>query len=74
MPADALVVLLEGRPVGRIERVLDLAGRIPPALERAIADDDVAAINSDLPQRLLDLVAARTAHCATILDRPRPSA
>ena len=55
-----------------IERVLDLAGRIPPALEQAIADDDVAAINSDLPQRLLDLVAARTAHCATILDQPPP--
>jgi HipA-like protein len=55
-----------------IERVLGLAGRIPTALERASAADDVTAINSDLPQRLLDLTAARTAHCATILDQPPP--
>lgn len=35
-----------------------------------MAADDVAAINSDLPQRLLDLLAARAAHCVTILDQP----
>ena len=51
-----------------IQRVLDLARRIPAALEQAAGDDDVAAINSDLPQQLLDLVAARAAICSTILE------
>lgn len=50
-----------------IQRVLNLAGTIPAALEQAMADDDVTAIDSDLPQRLLDLVATRAAGCAAIL-------
>ena len=57
-----------------IRRVLDLAGRLPAAFEQASADDEVAAANSDLPQRLLDLVAARAARCATILGEPQPDA
>ena len=51
-----------------IQRVLDLARRVPAALEQAAANDDLATINSDLPQRLLDLVEARATKCAAILE------
>ncbi len=47
-----------------LQRVLDLAGKIPAALEQATAEEDVARIESDLPRRLLDGVAARALHCA----------
>ncbi len=51
-----------------LQRVLDLAGKIPAALEQATAEEDVTRIESDLPQRLLDGVAARALHCARSLD------
>ena len=51
-----------------IQRVLDLAGTIPAALEQATTEGDVARIESHLPQRLLDRVAARALHCARSLE------
>ena len=58
-----------GVDAGRLlQRVLDLARRLPGALEQAISDDDVATIKSDLPQRLQDRVAARALDCAGSLD------
>ena len=51
-----------------LRRVLDLARRLPAALEQAVGDDDVARIESDLPQRLRDRVAARALDCAGSLD------
>lgn len=44
-----------------LDRVASLAERLPTAMESAAAEADVAALESPLPQRLLDLVAQRCA-------------
>lgn len=49
------------------DRVRDLAARAPDAFAEAAADPAVAAIGSDLPARLTDLVASRAARCARLL-------
>ena len=51
-----------------IERVVDLATRTPTAFDQAVARSDVAGIDSDLPQRLVELVAARAARCIAVLS------
>ena len=51
-----------------VQRVVDLAERLPAAVESAAADAGVADLESDLPQRLVDLVTDRCERCATILS------
>ncbi len=48
-------------------RLLDLADRVTDAFATAASDPSVTALESDLPTRLADLVAARATHCLEAL-------
>lgn len=64
------VGLDDGRLLDRIRALLEI---VPEAMSAAAADDAVAALQSDLPSRLVDLVATRSAMLAKRLraDRSR---
>ncbi len=49
-------------------RAAELAGIAPKAFAEAAADPAVRALDSDLPDRLVDLVADRAARCLALLD------
>ena len=53
-----------------LERVIDLATRTPEAFAAAAGADDgeVAGLRSDLPGRLVDLVAERCRRCVAVLS------
>jgi serine/threonine-protein kinase HipA len=51
-----------------VDRVRELARGIPAAFALAISEESVTALGSDLPARLLDLVAARAALCTKLLE------
>lgn len=51
-----------------IERVVDMASRTPDAFALAAEGSNIAGLESDLPQRLLDLVADRCRRCAAVLS------
>jgi serine/threonine-protein kinase HipA len=53
-----------------VERVIDLATRTPEAFAAAAgaADGGVAGLGSDLPRRLVDLVAERCRRCVALLS------
>ena len=50
-----------------VSRVLDLARRLPDAFERAGEDRSLQALRTDLPERLIELVAERAALCSASL-------
>lgn len=52
-----------------VERIADLAGRVPAAVAEAAADPAIADCGAgDFAQRLVELIAARVEYCADILD------
>jgi serine/threonine-protein kinase HipA len=51
-------------PVEVVDRARDLAARAPDAFADAAKEPDVLILGSDLPGRLTDLVAERSARCA----------
>jgi serine/threonine-protein kinase HipA len=54
-------------PERLINRVVDLARRTPAAFAVGVEDDNVERLKSDLPGRLLDLVAERCRRCEKVL-------
>jgi serine/threonine-protein kinase HipA len=46
-----------------VDRVRELAARVPDAFADAAAAPDIASLKRDLPPRLVDRVAARAARC-----------
>lgn len=56
---------------GLRERVLAMSEALPDALRDAAAAPAVAALDSPLPARLLDRVAARAARCRAVMGAPR---
>ena len=50
-----------------VERVVDLANRLPDAFVRAFTDTDLGGLDTDLAGRLVDLAIARSKHCAAAL-------
>ena len=50
-----------------IERVRALASRVPDAFERTAADEAQHGLETDLPERLLERVSERSAHCLSAL-------
>jgi hypothetical protein len=62
--ADAL--RLDGERL--IQRVVELAGRTPDAFALVAEGGGVTALGSDLPQRLVDLVADRCRRCVSALS------
>ena len=52
-----------------IRRIDDLAVRTPEGFSSAATADAVSALDSDLPARLLDRVAARASRCRELLAR-----
>jgi serine/threonine-protein kinase HipA len=46
-----------------IDRIADLARRLPEAMEQAAADPAVEELGSALPGRLIDAVTARATKC-----------
>lgn len=51
-----------------IERVIELARGAPSAFEAAASDSGLAAVGSDLPRRLVDLVDERCRLCADVMS------
>lgn len=51
-------------------RAIALASAAPQAFADAAATDDVTTLDSELPQRLVELVASRAAHCLEVLGQP----
>ncbi len=51
-----------------IERIIDLADRIPDAFAQAARSTEVEGLETDLPERLVDLVAARSVRCIAALS------
>lgn len=64
---NAAAVELGLAPEALLARVHTLAARAPDAFADAARDPGVAALGSDMPSRLVDLVADRTARCRRIL-------
>lgn len=50
-----------------VERIVELATRLPTAFADCAESADVAVLGSELPRRLVDLVADRCAHCLSRL-------
>ena len=59
---------LRVRPVSTIERIVDMAVRLPKALEEAASDPAVRAIDADFADDLLDRVTAWSKQCAAELE------
>lgn len=53
-----------------VERVRNLARRVPDAFSEAAGEPEVVELGSSLPARLTDLVAERATRCIAILDTP----
>jgi hypothetical protein len=53
-----------------VTRVRDLAAIAPDTFADAAKAPDLSALDRDLPTRLTDLVAERSARCARLLDIP----
>ena len=51
-----------------ITRILSLAHKLSAAFEQAAQDNTIQALPTDLPHRLVDLVAARAEHCIAVLS------
>jgi len=56
-------------PDETVARVGDLAIRAPEAFATSATESDVRALNSQLPSRLTDRVAARATHCRKKLEQ-----
>ena len=59
---------LRVRPASTIERIVDMAVRLPKALEEAASDPAVRAIDADFADDLLDRVTAWSKQCAAELE------
>jgi hypothetical protein len=55
-------------------RVRELAEVAPDAFSAAAAAPEIKALASDLPARLVDLIAARSRRCLQLLERGGSSA
>lgn len=53
-----------------IARAIELAAAAPQGFAEAAAGEDVTALDSDLPQRLLGLVGKRVERCLAVLQDP----
>lgn len=51
-----------------LQRVRDLANRIPGAFGQAAEQAEVIGLQTDLPHRLAELVAGRSEHCRSVLS------
>jgi serine/threonine-protein kinase HipA len=56
-------------PEALLERARDLAMQLPDAIADAAATDDVRALPSDLPARLIDRVADHAGRCRVSIER-----
>lgn len=61
-------------PAEVLDRVVQLAERLPEAMSTACADRDILALDSPLPQRLLDLTTDRARACRERLREGSASA
>lgn len=59
-------------PEALLDRARSFAIHLPDALSDAAATDDVRAMHSDLPARLLDRVADHAGHCRASIERHLP--
>jgi serine/threonine-protein kinase HipA len=55
-------------PAFVLARVRELTGRVADAFAEAATEPDVVALQRDLPRRLVDVITARAAHCARLLE------